>query len=102
LHFSDIARDLATAPLRFVDRGAELTDGVEGRFTGRERPERARVAAGTLVPAVGIELIGIGTGRNLPFYDPARLDSLEGPDPAGQMNAKRCAVPGKPGSRCRS
>lgn len=31
--------------------------------------------------------IGIGTGRNLPFYDPAQIDSLEGLDPAGQMNA---------------
>jgi ubiquinone/menaquinone biosynthesis C-methylase UbiE len=32
--------------------------------------------------------IGIGTGRNLPFYNAARLDSLDGLDPAGQMNAK--------------
>eukprot|EP01034_Spumella_vulgaris_P006953 gene6953-8859_t len=32
--------------------------------------------------------IGIGTGRNLPFYDRAKLESLEGLDPAGQMNAK--------------
>lgn len=32
--------------------------------------------------------IGIGTGRNLPFYDPAKLESLQGLDPAGQMNQK--------------
>ena len=32
--------------------------------------------------------IGIGTGRNLPFYDPSKLESLQGLDPADQMNAK--------------
>ncbi len=32
--------------------------------------------------------IGIGTGRNLPFYDPARVSSLQGLDPAGQMHRK--------------
>ncbi|MGK2943046.1 MAG: class I SAM-dependent methyltransferase [Immundisolibacter sp.] len=32
--------------------------------------------------------IGIGTGRNLAFYDPARLTSLHGLDPAQQMNHK--------------
>ncbi|WP_420468049.1 class I SAM-dependent methyltransferase [Panacagrimonas sp.] len=32
--------------------------------------------------------IGIGTGRNLPFYDGARLESLQGLDPAEQMNPK--------------
>ncbi|WP_029889402.1 class I SAM-dependent methyltransferase [Polycyclovorans algicola] len=30
--------------------------------------------------------IGIGTGHNLPFYDPTRLDSLQGLDPADQMS----------------
>ncbi|MGQ0700176.1 MAG: class I SAM-dependent methyltransferase [Panacagrimonas sp.] len=30
--------------------------------------------------------IGIGTGRNLPFYDPMNLDTLQGLDPADQMN----------------
>ena len=32
--------------------------------------------------------IGIGTGRNLAFYDPAKLTSLQGLDPAQQMNGK--------------
>lgn len=32
--------------------------------------------------------IGIGTGRNLPFYDKMRLDSLCGLDPAAQMHAR--------------
>lgn len=32
--------------------------------------------------------IGIGTGRNLPFYDRQKLGSLQGLDPAGQMNPK--------------
>lgn len=32
--------------------------------------------------------IGIGTGRNLEFYDPAKLTSLQGLDPAPQMNGK--------------
>lgn len=32
--------------------------------------------------------IGIGTGRNLPFYDRAKLTSLAALDPADQMNAK--------------
>lgn len=30
--------------------------------------------------------IGIGTGRNLPFYDATKLSSLQGLDPATQMN----------------
>jgi len=30
--------------------------------------------------------IGIGTGRNLPFYDPSKVQSLDGLDPAAQMN----------------
>ena len=30
--------------------------------------------------------IGIGTGRNLPFYDKSRLTELSGLDPAEQMN----------------
>lgn len=30
--------------------------------------------------------IGIGTGRNLPFYDPSKLESLQGLDPADQMS----------------
>lgn len=30
--------------------------------------------------------IGIGTGRNLPFYDKSRVDSLLGLDPAPQMH----------------
>ena len=30
--------------------------------------------------------IGIGTGRNLPFYDHAKLEKLYGLDPALQMN----------------
>jgi ubiquinone/menaquinone biosynthesis C-methylase UbiE len=32
--------------------------------------------------------IGIGTGRNLAFYDPAKLTSLQGLDPAQQMSGK--------------
>lgn len=32
--------------------------------------------------------IGIGTGRNLGFYDASKLTSLEGLDPAEQMNPK--------------
>lgn len=32
--------------------------------------------------------IGIGTGRNLAFYDPAKLTSLQGLDPAPQMSGK--------------
>lgn len=32
--------------------------------------------------------IGIGTGRNLPFYDGTKLESLQGLDPAEQMNSK--------------
>lgn len=32
--------------------------------------------------------IGIGTGRNFPFYNPQQVDSLVGLDPAEQMNAK--------------
>ena len=32
--------------------------------------------------------IGIGTGRNLPFYDKAMLESLTGLDPASQMHPK--------------
>lgn len=32
--------------------------------------------------------IGIGTGRNLPFYDHARLEKLYGLDPALQMHRK--------------
>lgn len=32
--------------------------------------------------------IGIGTGRNLPFYDAGKLESLQGLDPAEQMNPK--------------
>ncbi|NGY06693.1 class I SAM-dependent methyltransferase [Solimonas terrae] len=31
--------------------------------------------------------IGIGTGRNLPFYDKAKLESLCGLDPAAQMHS---------------
>lgn len=31
--------------------------------------------------------IGIGTGRNLPFYDRTKLESLQGLDPAAQMHA---------------
>tara|TARA_R110000787_G_scaffold123580_9_gene234656 strand:- start:2721 stop:3341 length:621 start_codon:yes stop_codon:yes gene_type:complete len=31
--------------------------------------------------------IGIGTGRNLPYYDSAKLEALCGLDPAEQMNA---------------
>lgn len=41
--------------------------------------------------------IGIGTGRNLPFYDRARLDTLCGLDPAAQMHRlarKRAAAAG--------
>src|SRR3546814_1880460 len=30
--------------------------------------------------------IGIGTGRNLPFYDRDKLESLQGLDPAAQMH----------------
>jgi len=30
--------------------------------------------------------IGIGTGRNLPFYDKSKLEELYGLDPAGQMH----------------
>lgn len=30
--------------------------------------------------------IGIGTGRNLPFYDHVKLESLQGLDPAAQMH----------------
>jgi len=32
--------------------------------------------------------IGIGTGRNLPFYDKSRLQQLYGLDPAAQMHPK--------------
>ncbi|MDP2013221.1 MAG: PAC2 family protein, partial [Actinomycetota bacterium] len=32
--------------------------------------------------------IGIGTGRNLGFYDASKLESLQGLDPADQMNPK--------------
>lgn len=32
--------------------------------------------------------IGMGTGRNLPFYDNSKLTSLSGLDPAAQMHAK--------------
>src|SRR5882757_8525592 len=32
--------------------------------------------------------IGIGTGRNLPFYDHAKLEKLYGLDPALQMHRK--------------
>ena len=32
--------------------------------------------------------IGIGTGRNLPFYDKSRLEQLYGLDPALQMHSK--------------
>ncbi len=32
--------------------------------------------------------IGIGTGRNLPFYDRSRVAALHGLDPAAQMHAK--------------
>ena len=32
--------------------------------------------------------IGIGTGRNLEFYDPTKLTSLQGLDPADQMHSK--------------
>jgi ubiquinone/menaquinone biosynthesis C-methylase UbiE len=45
--------------------------------------QRARIvprAAGRVLE------IGIGTGRNLPFYDHARLEKLYGLDPALQMN----------------
>jgi len=45
---------------------------------------------GKLVPrALGRVLeIGIGTGRNLPFYDQDRLEKLYGLDPALQMHRK--------------
>ena len=38
--------------------------------------------------------IGIGTGRNLPFYNPSKLESLQGLDPAEQMSptARRRAI----------
>ncbi len=32
--------------------------------------------------------IGIGTGRNLPFYNGRQIESLQGLDPAAQMNAQ--------------
>src|SRR3546814_3059818 len=32
--------------------------------------------------------IGIGTGRNLPFYDRDKLESLQGLDPAAQMHGR--------------
>ena len=42
--------------------------------------------------------IGIGTGRNLPFYDPARVSSLQGLDPAGQMH-RNCLLYTSPSPR---
>lgn len=41
--------------------------------------------------------VGVGTGRNLPFYDKSRLSSLSGLDPAPQMHRlarKRAATAG--------
>jgi len=52
------------------------------------KPIQAQRAA--LIPRARGDVleIGIGTGRNLPFYDGAKLTSLQGLDPATQMNAK--------------
>lgn len=48
-----------------------------------------RQRAALLPRATGDVLeIGIGTGRNLPFYDPGKLTALHGLDPAVQMNPK--------------
>lgn len=52
-------------------------------------PQIARQRAAIVPAASGrVVEIGIGTGHNLPFYDPARVRELIGVDPAGEMLAK--------------
>ncbi|MGH8541902.1 MAG: class I SAM-dependent methyltransferase [Stenotrophobium sp.] len=52
------------------------------RAVQRQRAKIVPLARGRVLE------IGVGTGRNLPFYDKSRLGQLSALDPAAQMNPK--------------
>lgn len=62
-----------------LPRLLNLACGVE--VVGRQRQKVVPLAAGRVLE------IGIGSGLNLPFYDPARVELLIGLDPAEEMLA---------------
>jgi len=48
--------------------------------------------------AVGRVLeLGLGSGLNLPFYDPGKVDSVQGVDPSAELRARAEAAPRPPG-----